>query len=317
MKTSFTFRLVQFSFAFCLLTVTALPALADGPLVPGTGTKLTKVGDDFEDEDWDYVPNNPKSTEDNDKNQRLPAGKSANGRWYEGAKRGHPDVVERIETPPGGLPGSTGSLLLRSIYTGIPRRPSYHMQQDDFIGNVNYRIGAIPVSRGPSVVVRVFLTPIDSWETRSGPTFAFRTAVQTHINKNSGRGFFRGSSYQPETYYPGFFIELDSKKDNGRDYDSAHFRIRASRGGDFKGPQITQTGWWTLGMSFTPDGQVHYFARQGVEDLTAEDHITSQYPYGYRCEHFKTFFFNVCSIDDGKTWSTAWIIDDPTVYVAR
>jgi len=29
---------------------------------------------------------------------------------------------------------------------------------------------------------------------------------------------------------------------------------------------------------------------------------------------FNTIFFNVCSVDDGKTWSTPWIIDDPKVY---
>jgi hypothetical protein len=70
-------------------------------------------------------------------------------------------------------------------------------------------------------------------------------------------------------------------------------------------------------MSFTPDGMVHYFASPGVDDLTAEDHITSQYPYGYRTEWMKTFFFNVCTKDDGKTWSTPWVIDDPKVYFVK
>ena len=31
----------------------------------------------------------------------------------------------------------------------------------------------------------------------------------------------------------------------------------------------------------------------------------------------KTTLFNVLSGDDGKTWSTPWIVDDPSVYVAR
>ena len=68
-------------------------------------------------------------------------------------------------------------------------------------------------------------------------------------------------------------------------------------------------------MSFTPDGMVHYYARPGVEELTAEDYITSQFPYGYRCERFRTFFYNVVNGDNGKTWSTTWIVDDPKVYV--
>jgi hypothetical protein len=70
-------------------------------------------------------------------------------------------------------------------------------------------------------------------------------------------------------------------------------------------------------MSVTSDGMVHYYARPGVEDLTPADFITSQYPYGYRAEHFKTFFFNVCNRDDGRTWSTPWIVDDSYVYYIR
>ncbi len=38
----------------------------------------------------------------------------------EGMKRGQPDLIKRVPTPPGGLPGSQGSLLLRSLSTGIP-----------------------------------------------------------------------------------------------------------------------------------------------------------------------------------------------------
>ena len=70
-------------------------------------------------------------------------------------------------------------------------------------------------------------------------------------------------------------------------------------------------------MSFTPDGQVHYYARPGVENLTEEDYITSKFPYSFRCERFRTFFFNVCNRDDGHTWSTPWIVDDPVVYFVQ
>ena len=52
-------------------------------------------------------------------------------------------------------------------------------------------------------------------------------------------------------------------------------------------------------------------------DLTADDHITSQFPYNYRTETLKTFFFNVCTKDDGKTWSTPWVVDDPKVYFIK
>jgi len=113
------------------------------------------------------------------------------------------------------------------------------------------------------------------------------------------------------------FIEFESKTD-GSEHDYAYWRLRADESGnDFRSKQITTTGWWTIGMSITPDGMAHYYASPGVDDLTAEDHLTSQYPYGYNAEYMKTFFFNVCNGDDGKTWSTPWVIDDPAVYIVR
>ena len=102
--------------------------------------------------------------------------------------------------------------------------------------------------------------------------------------------------------------------------DSAYLRIRGDRRGrGMRGPTITadQLGWWTLGMSFSNDGMVHYFASPGVDELSMADHLTSQYPYGYRTEWVKTFFYNVCSQDDGKTWSTPWVVDDPKTYFVR
>ncbi|MFM9064392.1 MAG: hypothetical protein ACKOOI_15370, partial [Pirellula sp.] len=92
-------KIHSYACCFALLSVlsaNALPSLAQSRsdiVVPGTGVQLNQVGDYFEDETWDFIPNNPKSTEDIDENQRQPMGKSTNGRWYEGAKRGHPDVV--------------------------------------------------------------------------------------------------------------------------------------------------------------------------------------------------------------------------------
>ena len=302
-----------------LLAATAVIGFATtttAQLVPGTGQKLTQVGDDFEDEDWRWNPNWPKSSKNLNSFTGGYGGQSQNGRWYEGIKRGQPDVVRRVPTPKGGLPGSKGSMLLRSLYTGIPQRPSYQLQQDDFIADVHYSIGTIPVAQSPSVVVRVFMPPVDQWEDRSGPTFAFRVACTTTVRERP-RGLFSTAGYKTETYWPGMFVEFDSKTDNGRDYDSASLRVRGnSYGQDYEGPPIKQTGWWTMGLSCTPDGRVHYYAHPGLEPLSQDDHIASEYPYGYRAERFKTFFFNVCNGDDGKTWSTPWIVDDAEVFVA-
>lgn len=302
-----------------LSTTMGLAMAQSSAVVPGTGIELVQVGDDFEDPDWSYIPNNPKSTEDINDKQNQPIGKSTNGRWFEGIKRGHPDIVKRVETPPGGLPGSNGALLMQSLHTGIPNRPSGQMHQEDFICNVQYRMGGpLTVRQSPSITTRVYLPPIAEWERRSGPHFAFRAAVETTKMERKQRFLFSSTSEENEVYWPGLFICLDSKHQTRKEHDYAYFRVRANRnGGDFKGPAITSTGWWTLGMSFTPDGMVHYYAKPGVEDLTQDDYLTSQYPYGYKCERFRSFFYNVVNSDNGRDWTTPWIVDDPKVFVLQ
>ena len=305
-------RRVSFS---CFLTVLLLalsisvcPAGAT-PFVPGTGEKLDNVGDDFEAEDWAYTFNFPKSSYNLDKNIRVPGGFSSNGRWAESAKRGQPDYIKRVSTPPGGLEGSMGSMLLATRHSGIPGSLSWQMQQDDFLVNVKQRIGGyLDVNRNPSCVMHVFLPPFEKWENRTGSSFALRADC---------RGS-KGNWGELESYWPGMFIHFDSETDPRYKQDAARFLLRAGpRGYDFRGPEIKELGWWTLGMSFTADGQVHYYASPGVDDLTDKDYIASQYPYGFRCRQLHTFFFNVANMDNGKTWSTPWIIDDVSLYFIR
>ena len=62
--------------------VDASPAQAQG-LVPGTGQKVSQVGDDFEDPDWKYIFNGYKSSEEQDGQHRLPSGYSDNRRLME------------------------------------------------------------------------------------------------------------------------------------------------------------------------------------------------------------------------------------------
>lgn len=291
--------------AFCA-AIACLSAVAVAePIVPGTGVRLTNVGDDFEDPAWEYVPNNPKSSFDIDERNRLPAGFSRNGRWVENVDRGHPEVVRRVDTPEGGLPGSSGALMLASKATGVPGKLTRTHAQDDLILNVYSRVnGYVPVSQGPSIVVRIYLPPIEQWEARTGSTFALRATV---------RGAKSGE--ESEAYWPGIFINHKVERD--RADDSAWLLVRANgRGGDFRAAEIGQTGWWTFGMSFSPDGQVHYYAKPGIEDLTSSDHLGSQYPYGFRTQKLREFFFDVFGPNDDQTWSTAWIIDDPQVFLA-
>lgn len=316
---------LQLSLSLLLVTVVNSFAGAQG-VIPGTGKLVAEVGDDFEDPQWAFKPNLPKVY--NDKDDALaansPGGYSSNGRWYEGSKRGQPDLIRRVATPVGGLAGSTGALALRSLKTGSDR-PSYKQQQDDFVANVAGSFGKISASRSPNVVTRVWLPPVSEWENRTGCHFAFRIALETTPPPPQGGGLLiRHTKKEDEfdgSYWPGIFINFESKDGQGgtrREYDSAYIWMKASTNGRvIRGPQVTVSGWWTLGMSVTPDGKVHYYAKPGVEDLTAEDHIASSYPFGYRALRMRNFFFNVCNGDDGRTWSSQFIVDDPRLYVVR
>jgi len=288
------------------------------PVVPGTGVLAKGVSDDFEDPKWKWYYNHPKSSEEQDDRLRGPIGRSANRLWFEGPMRGTPDAVKRIALPAAGLEGSEHGLLLASLHAGIPGYVSGKMQQDDIVFDMQRKLPrGMSVLDSPSVVVRVYLPPFKQWENRSGPSFGFRAGCYTH-SIITGEDHPSRGEYGLEEYWPGMFICFENGDEKRYEEDGAYIRVRAGRSGnEIMGPRVEKLGWWTLGLSFSPDGVVHYFASPGVDDLTEEDHITSQYPYGYRTEILKTFFFNVCTHDDGKTWSTPWVIDDPKVYFVK
>ena len=289
--------------------------------VPGMGKQIEFLGDTFEDEDWSFFHNHPKSSREEDGQGRGPLGGSANRRLQEGPERGQPDLLETIATPPNGLAGSSQALLLRTLHSGVPGTYSRAVHQDDLICGITTRLGSqIPVQEIPSCTVRVWLPPAAEWEDRSGPHFGIRLGVRT-TTLEPNRGFFAsGTSEVVEPYWPGMWIHFRSETSRGVEADSALIKVRGDRRGiDFPVRDIPaeQFGWWTFGMSLSADGQVHYFASPGVDNLTAADHLTSQYPYGFRAERLNSFFFNVCNLDDGHTWSTPFVIDDPSVYVVN
>lgn len=295
---------------------------AEAQIVPGTGQQLTELADDFEDEAWNFTLNLPKASTNIDKIDRQPAGFSSNGKWFESTYRGTPDFVKRVETPEGGIPGSKGALAMQTCFSGIPGQLSHKFQQDDLIANVSQKMGyMLPATWTPSYVVRLYIPPFEQWEQRIGSSFGFRADCQTIINKPTRVGrLFRtgGTSKEIEQYWPGFFLQYNGKTHPQHTTENtATILIRSGeRGEDIQGPVITHAGWWTLGMTITPDGKVHYYGHEGIDNLTAKDHLYSNYPYGYKCLQTSTYFFNIVNQDDGRTWSTRWIVDDPKVYVA-
>ena len=294
---------------------------AYGIPVPGVGTKIDYVGDDFEGEDWRFVHNMPKSSRELNDRSNGPLAYSVNRRWAEGPERGQPDVLKVIKTPSNGLPGSTKALQITTLRSGIPGLNTNDVQQDDLILGIATRIGStIQASEMPSCVVRVYLPESSLWENRSGPHFGIRLGARTTARKKREGLFAIGTEMRNEPYWPGIWIHFKSETSRGVEQDSAYLKIRSnSRGNDFMSREIPaeQFGWWTFGMSMTGDGQIHYFAKPGVENLTMADHLTSQLPYGYRAERLNSFFFNICNRNNGRTWSTPFVIDDPEVFVVN
>lgn len=292
------------------------------PFVPGSGTRIDYASDDFETAGWRFIQNLPKSSRENDDQVRSPTGFSANGLWHEGPERGHPDYLRVVPTPAGGLAGSKHALLIRTLNSGVPGGHSYDVQQDDLIANcISQLNGTLSVAEMPSVVVRVYLPPADQWENRSGPHFGFRVSVSTMATEKKSFGFF-GSRTETtnEPYWPGMWINFRSKTSRRIKQDSAYLTIRSDASGhDFRALKIPadQFGWWTLGMSLTADGMVHYYAHAGIDDLTAKDHLASKAPYGYQAQRFRTYFFDACNRNDGRTWSTPFVIDDPQLYLVN
>jgi len=317
-------------FVATLAIALSVDAVALANHVPGTGVKSNTQSDDFESGNWTFKYNMPKSSREQDNNVRGPVGYSSNRKWREGPKRGCPDHVVRVDTPAGGIEGSKYSLSLKTKYAGIPNRITREQQQDDLLITTR----PVPVSWEPSCVVRVYLPDWDEWEDRTGSHFGIRADLRTTIMEEQdvpftdprgkgpgrrgglfGRLFRSAMVEKTEPYWPGMFIQFHSKTDSRFSEDSAMVLVRGDKTGNvIPGIKINQTGWWTFGMSVSRDGAIHYYASPGVDDLTPADHITSQFPYGYDAHTFTTMFFNNVVQDDGKTWSTEFIIDDPAIY---
>ena len=291
-----------------------------GVPVPGTGQVVST--DDFESENWTFIQNGTKSSKEQDEQVRHPLGRSNNNRWNESGKRGYPDQVVRIATPDGGLAGSKGALLLRTRDSGVPGYPANEQGQDDLV----MKPRPMSIGSNPSFTVRVFVPNWNEWEQRHGVSFGIRAGMQGPYSKmddvtKSGLFGLRKRTVREmvhnerEPYYPGFFVQLNPASDPRFSETHAVILCRADENGQDKVVgKITQPGWWTFGMSVTGDARCHYFASPGTDDLTRADHLYSSMPYGIPGKYFNTIFFNVCSADNGRAWSTPWVIDDPKVF---
>ena len=156
----------------------------------------------------------------------------------------------------------------------------------------NRRLGrSIPMAWQPSCTVRVYLPRMGTVgkAQRSVVRHASRLqrhAIRTAPSKTTGRACSSCST---------------RRRTKKATRTAAKLTIRGDRlGRDVRSLDIKEPGWWTLGMSFTADGQVHYYGHEGVDDLTADDFLMSSFPYSMKCITFNNFFFNVANWDNGQ-----------------
>jgi hypothetical protein len=220
---------------------------------------------------------------------REPGSSAKNFLWAEGAKRGTPDMVRRVPTPPGGLEGSTGSMLIQTLRSGIPGTLTHEQQQDDLLHNVAGTVGrTIPLAWSPNCVCRVFVPPVKYWERRDGATFGYRTGLLGHGNGNNN-----------EEYWPGIFLHMERPVKDGKQTFQVRSWLRADQyGRDLPSLTFEPETWITMGMSCTPDGACHFFLRPGIEDLEAKDCVGSYWCYSYRAHRSS-------ASSTSSTWTTA------------
>jgi hypothetical protein len=279
--------------------------VAIGQVIPGTGLVIVQAGDDFEDPAWTFNHNFPKSSQNLDGNARTPQGVSANGRWEEGLTRGQPDILERVATPTGGLSGSTHCLRVRSQNSGVPGSPSGNPQQDDLIGRIVQisGVGVIPVSRQPSLIARIRIPPPEQWENTVLSALSFRVGVEgTNGLKN----------------WPGMFFQLNRAArtvtliGRANELNQDFFLTAAFSYDEFLAPR---NGWMTVGLSFTNDGRMHYYAGLGAGSLGAANLLNSRFPGNQPVKQLEYFFSSTVNTDNGSTWSPEFHLDDVRLTV--
>jgi len=108
----------------------ARPGAAAGSF-PATEMEIS-VLDDFEDPSWNYnSEQSQKHQKDIDKRTNAAPMERQHGVGNERCETGHPDIVQRVPTPPR-VP-ATRICLERASSLGYPGRSSNKMHQDDFI----------------------------------------------------------------------------------------------------------------------------------------------------------------------------------------
>ncbi len=254
-------------------------------VVPGTGTRVAALSDDFEDPGWGF-----------DYSTYV----SSNGLWT-GSSRGAPEILNPVAPPSGGLSGSTRALQIRTWEAVDPSFDNWDANnpegQEDFFSRWhNQRFGRLLTPADyPSMTMRVHMPDIAEWMGYPRYDLGFRAEVDS-----VGPGPYNiGKHYSSIWFY---------KKTDGKGY----VYIRDSIG-DRQAVALNRPGpqWYTLGFSWDSAGS-HFYFWQGVADLTASDKIGDDteplVALNYHFVTIATLAKNTLSPDDH--------IDDVSVFAA-
>ena len=188
-------------------------------------------------------------------------------------------------------------MLFQTLHSGIPGTLTHQQQQDDLLHNIAGDGGDDSRELEPELhLPRVCAADQVLGAARRGDVRLSHGLGCNGATRSIGRASFCTWSGSRRTASRRRSVRAWIRADNGgRDMPSLTFE-----------PET----WITMGISHTPDGAVHFFLRPGIDDLTKEDCVGSYWCYGYRAHTFQTFFFNVINMDDGRSVSTPWIVDD-------
>ena len=232
-----------------------------------------------------------------------------------------PTRSKSIPTPPAACAGSQQALLLRTLNSGIP---GYALQRRP-AGRPDRQLPRTPPRRHPRRRTPQLHRPRLPAAGRAVGT-ALRPAVRLprqpvdghHRRKTTGF-FSSGSSTEVEPYWPGMWIHFRAnahQEHQGR--HGLHRRPRRPHGPRLPRPRDRPSS--AGGRSACRSPPTAWCTTTPAPASTSSPPPTTSrrsIPYSYTARDFRTYFFDVCNRNDGRTWSTPFVIDDPKLYVVR
>lgn len=258
-----------FTYLILFISNMAFGSIVYPVAIPGTGDIVQKL--DFEKEvegESDFSYNH---------------GWAGQGYGLTGTQRGAPESIKVVHTPSSNVFSGKKSLQFYSHNRNSQWRTDHHTtgteydnpdkeQQDDFFMPIIKKQGekGWVATDTPAVLMHIYTEGISS--TDEHQYTSLRMPIVSKINRK-----YKGKNVRP--WWPGIWIY---QKPSSNKY-IIKLRRPASSSMDvpFNFPEakkIQESTWWTLGLSITPDGNIHYFLTDSyVKNLTMKHYLTSSF----------------------------------------